>query len=169
MPTKVVGNLTFVFPATWHIEKYDDWSFYRNRFCRIQGAKAVDLLAISPDNTVFLIEVKDYRSHRRTKMISLADEVTQKVLATLAAMLPCRVNGDEAQETAFAARVLNANSLKIILHLEQPSKPSKLFPRRFDTANVTMEMRQRLKPIDAHPKVVELADFGGLAWTVQTT
>lgn len=168
MPILAVGQLTFVFPNGWQISKYDEWSFYRKRFQRfLRGAKGVDVLAVSPNRTVFLIEVKDYRVNRRTKAISVADEVTKKVLDTLAAMLPCKVNGDEVAETHFSNRVLKADFLRVILHLEQPMKHSKLFPRAIDPADVQMKMRQQLKPIDAHPLVVETSQMRGLGWTVQ--
>jgi hypothetical protein len=107
MPSLTIEQLKFTFPDAWNISKYDDWSFYRNQFCRfLTGAKAVDLPAVCPEGILFLIEVKDYRLHRRTKdkVISLADEVTKKVLDTLAAMLPCRINGDDSTETDFCTR-----------------------------------------------------------------
>jgi hypothetical protein len=167
MPIIVVDTLTFDFPAGWTASKYDDWSFYRNRFRRFLNAiKAVDVLAISPDKTLFLIEVKDYRRHRRSKTISLADELAKKVLDTLAAMLPSKINGDVVTEIAVSDQVLKAHGLRVILHLEQPIKHSKLFPRAIDPADVQMKIRQRLKPVDAHPLVVEMAQMRGLPWTV---
>ena len=167
MPTVVVDTLTFDFPAGWIASNYDRWSFYRNRFSRfLHGIKAVDLLAIAPNGTVFLIEVKDYRRHRRTKTIKLADEVAKKMLDTLAAMLPSKVNGDVASEIDFSDRVLNTPGLRVVLHLEQPAKHSKLFPRAIDPADVQMKIRQQLKPVDPHSRVVEMADMRGLPWTV---
>lgn len=169
MPTQIVGNLTFTFQEGWHISQYDTWSFYRNRFMRFfSPVKAVDLLAISLDRTLYLVEVKDYRLHRRTKdeVIGLAEETKKKVLDTLAAMLPCKLNGDEDSETAFSTRVLSAERLRIVLHLEQPSKHSKLFPRAINPADIEMKMRQQLKPIDAHPIVVEMNRMRGLPWVV---
>jgi hypothetical protein len=167
MPPIVVDGLTFTFPNGWHVSKYDNWSFYRNRFGRfLLGAKAVDLLAIAPDGTAFLIEAKDYRMHRRAKSIRLADEVVKKVLDTLAAMLPSRINGDDPPEIDFSGRMLMANRLRVVLHLEQPAKNSKLFPRAIDPADIQMKLRQQLKPIDAHPQVVEMARMAALPWDV---
>jgi hypothetical protein len=168
MSTVPVGQLTFAFPAGWQVSKYDQWSFYINRVQRfLQGAKGVDLLAISPERTVFLIEVKDYRLHRRIKTISMADEVIKKVVDTLAAILPCKLNGDEASETIFSSRVLRGECLKVVLHLEQPVKHSKLFPRAIDPADVQMKLRRQMKPIDAHPLVVEKSEMRGLPWAAQ--
>jgi hypothetical protein len=166
MPTLVVDTLTFDFPAGWTASKYDGWSFYRNRFQRFLGTKAVDVLAISPNRTLFLIEAKDYRHYRRTKAIRLADEVTKKVLDTLAAMLPSKVNGDIATEVTFSTDVLNASGVRVVLHLEQPAHPSKLFPRTIDPADVLMKMRQQLKPVDAHALVVDMANMRGVPWVV---
>jgi len=102
MPTLVVDTLTFDFPAGWIASKYDGWSFYRHRFSHfLRGMKAVDILAIAPNGTVFLIEVKDYRRHPRTKTIRVADEVAKKVSDTLAAMLPSKINGDGTAYEAF--------------------------------------------------------------------
>jgi hypothetical protein len=54
----------------------------------------------------------------------------------------------------------------LILHLEQPAKHSKRFPRAINPANVRQKLRQLLKPIDAHPVVAESARMGTLEWRV---
>lgn len=163
-----VDGLTFTFPASWRISKYDDWAFYRNQFSKMwNGIKAVDLLAIESQVT-WLIEVKDYRTSPRTKVLDLADEVAQKVFSTLAAMLPAKVNASVNEERNFAVEVVRATTLRVVLHLEQPQplKHSKLFPRAIDPSNVQLKLRTLIKPIDPHPKVVESTQMQGLAWTV---
>ncbi len=167
MPEVSVGLLGFSFQAGWHVSQYDTWAFYRRRFINTRDkTKAVDVIAIGPDRTAYLIAVKDYRRHQRTKPIDLADEVVSKVCDTLAALLPARLNGDVAQETDFAQQLLEARRLRIVLHLEQPVKHSKLFPRAIDPANVRQKLRQRAKAIDAHPLVVERHAMGALPWRV---
>jgi hypothetical protein len=162
-----VDGLTFTFPDSWKVSKYDDWAFYRNQFSEMwNGIKAVDLIAI--DNQVtWLIEVKDYRTSRRTKTLDLWDEVAQKVFCTLAAMLPAKVHASVTDERNFAGEVVKASRLRVVLHLEQPLKHSKLFPRVFDPANIEIKLRTLIKPIDPHPKVVESTQMQGLAWTVK--
>ena len=101
--------LTFTFPSSWQVSKADEWSFYRNQFakrfdgvrlackkCNAEvrcrecntvktiGTKAVDILAIDSESVAWLIEVKDYRRHQRTKAINLADEIAVKVRDSLA-------------------------------------------------------------------------------------
>ena len=162
-----VDSLVFKFPASWKVSKYDDWSFYRNQFSKMwNGIKAVDLIAIEHD-VAWLIEVKDYRTSRRTKVQALPDEVAQKAFSTLAAMLPAKMNASVSEENDFASDVVKANQLRIVLHLEQPRKHSKLFPRAINPANVQLKLRTLIKPIDPHPMVVESVDMQGLEWTVE--
>ncbi|MGK4007141.1 hypothetical protein WMF31_31250 [Sorangium sp. So ce1036] len=167
MPTVAVDGLDFEFPSTWMVSKYDEWTFYRKQFSRVRdGLKALDLLAVDPEGTAWLIEVKDYRGHVRTKPSALDDEVAGKVLDTLAALLPAKVNANDAQEAEMAAAVLGAKKLRVVLHLEQPEKHSTLRPRAINPADVQQALRRRLKPIDAHPLVAETSRMGSLAWKV---
>jgi hypothetical protein len=166
MVTVTVDSLTFDFPDSWRVTKYDDWAFYRNQFSGMwDGIKAVDLLAIE-NQVTWLIEVKDYRTSRRTKTIDLADEVAKKVFSTLAAMLPAKINASNSSESNFASKVLESPKLGVVLHLEQPVKHSKLFPRAIDPSKVQLKLRTLIKPIDPHPKVVESTQMRGLEWTV---
>lgn len=167
MPDLPVGGLIFSFPINWMLGKYDDWAFYKNRFSKMwNGIKAVDLLAVDPRQTAWLIEVKDYRRHPRTKPSDLADEVARKVFDTLAAMLPAKLTSADQEERQVALAVANATELRVILHLEQPAKHSRLFPRAIDPADVQQGLRRLVKPIDAHPLVAEASRMGRLAWTV---
>ena len=167
MQRHVVDGINFDFPDDWHVGKYDDWSFYCNRFCRMwNGIKSLDLLAIGPEKVAWLIEVKDYRVHKRTKAIDIADEVARKVFDTLAALLPAKVNADDTTEKMVACEIISASKLRVVLHLEQPAKHSKLRPRAINPADVKQKLRSLLKPIDAHPIVSEINRMGKLAWTV---
>lgn len=160
----------FAFPESWKVSKYDDWAFYRNRFSQMySGIKAVDLLAIEnkiEDKVIWIIEVKDYRQSRRTKAIDLAEEVAQKVFSTLAAILPAKIHASESYEQRFAGEVLKGTQLRVVLHLEQPVKSSKLFQRAIDPSKVQQKLKTLIKPIDSHPKVVESTQMQNLAWTV---
>lgn len=163
-----VDSLTFTFPCSWKVSKYDEWAFYRNQFSKMRfgiSIKAVDLVAID-DEMIWLIEAKDYRSHRRTKSIDLADEVAQKVFCTLAAILPAKINASDTSEQDFSKKAVRCQQLRVVLHLEQPIKHSKLFPRAIDPAKVQLKLRTLIKPIDPHPMVVESTRMRGLQWTV---
>lgn len=77
------GGLTFCFSTSCHAAKYDDWAFYRNQFQSIaNGCKAVDILCVE-GNSSWLIEIKNYRSYPRTKVITITEEIAIKVRDTL--------------------------------------------------------------------------------------
>ncbi len=167
MPSIKEGALTFHFPDNWEAANYDDWSFYLNQFQSVcGGAKAIDILAVEPRSCTWAIEVKDYRRHRRTKTIDLAEEVAIKVRDTLAGLVAARVNANDADEKALAGAALKSPRLRVVLHLEQPAKHSKLFPRAIDPAKVKQSLRRLLKAIDPHPQVLEKNRLGNVAWTV---
>lgn len=162
-----VDSLIFTFPTSWKACKYDEWAFYRNQFSKMwSGIKAVDIIAVE-SQVIWLIEAKDYRQQRRTKVEDLADEVAKKVFCTLAAMLPAKVNASNTSESDFAGEVISGQKLRVVLHLEQPKKTSKLFPRAIDPSKVQLKLRGIIKPIDPHPRVVESTQMRGLAWTVK--
>jgi hypothetical protein len=66
-----------------------------------------------------------------------------------------------------AKGALGAKKIRAVLHLEQPIKHSKLFPRAINPADVLMKLRGLLKPIDAHSFVSEKNSMGSLPWTVR--
>jgi hypothetical protein len=68
----------------------------------------------------------------------------------------------------FTKECFKCSKLKVVLHLEQPNKSSKLFPRIYDPANVKEKLRQLIKPIHAHPKVTEMGMMNGVEWTVNS-
>lgn len=165
MPDIQVDSLIFRFPNNWQVAKYDDWGFYRTGFSRMwDGIKSIDLLAVDPRKTAWLIEAKDYRNNPRTKPSDLSEEVARKVFDTLAALLPAKINASEPSERSIAKTVLNAKKLRVALQLEQPVKHSKLRPRAINPADIQQKLRQLLKPIDVHPSVVERGRMGALVW-----
>lgn len=161
-------KLSFSFPAEIKATKYDDWSFYRNQFnAAFGGTKATDLIAINGDTT-WLVEIKDYRVHKRTKPIDLGDEIAIKIRDTLAGLTAAQCNANDKSEKQFARSALKAKKLRIALHLEQPQKHSRLFPRAIDPVAVQQKMKQKLKAIDAHPRVVDKHSLtSDMNWTVQ--
>lgn len=163
-------RLRFTFPENCRSVKYDAWSYYRNQFQKAFGAsKAVDILCIAPNpSTLWLLEVKDYRLHRRTKVMDLGDEVAFKVRDTLAGLLAARIHAGDDSEKAFADRAVKTRSIRVVLHLEQPRKHSRLFPRSIDPADMVLKLKQRLKAVDPHPKIVDCRILHpDIIWTVE--
>ena len=160
------SNLTFTFRSGWQVEKYDTWPIYLNQIKdSCGGLKGVDFIALDPHGTLWLIEVKDYRRNRRIKKISIWNEMSLKTVHTLAGFVIATQHANHPH-TQFAQNCLCVNRIRVVLHLEQPQKPSKLFPRPYDLANIQLKLKQMVKPIDAHPRVVEMADLSGISWTV---
>ena len=168
MPRLTEGRLACEFHRTWKITKYDDWAFYRKQFQNCcNGNKGMDFLGFNPaDATLWMVEIKDYRRCSRTKddKISLWDEVAIKARDTLAGLFAANVEVGH-NDHAFARESLTARKLRVVLHLEQPATHSKLFPRAYDPADVQLKLKQLVKPIDAHPGVVELCNMRGVPWT----
>lgn len=167
MTVVAIDGLSFTFPSGWLPGKPDDWSFYRGQFSRMRnGIKATDAIVVDGSDYAWLIEVKDYRQHARTKPSCLAEEVAAKVFDTLAMMLPASLHAVDSAEKSLARKVCRASGLRVVLHLEQPAKHSRLRPRAIDPAALKMKLKSLVKPFDAHPLVVERARMAGLAWSV---
>jgi hypothetical protein len=169
MPSITEGNLTFDFSAGWEVAKLDDWSFYRKQFQRIcEGTKAVDILAVEPGETcAWYIEIKDYRRHVRGKTEAVADETARKVRDSLALLAAANVNANDQDEKLQAGRALRSPKIRVVLHLEQPAKPSKLFPRKIDLANTQQKLRQLVRAVDPHALARERGLVAGCGWTVR--
>lgn len=168
MQELVEGRLTFSFPEPLNAQKYDEWSFYRNQLTNaFGGAKAVDFICLD-EHCGWLIEVKDYRFDKRTKPGDLGEEVSNKVRDTLAGLVAASCNANDQDERRFAAKVLKKNTLRVVLHIEQPEKHSKLFPRIVSPASLVMKLKQLLKAVDAHPLVVDQHSLTpAMGWSVQ--
>jgi len=154
MQELVEGTLTFTFPDPLKAQQYDDWSFYRNQFnSAFGGTKAVDFICLDQQCT-WLIEVKDYRAHQRTKPSELGDEVAAKVRDTLAGLVAASCNANDLDERRFAEKAVKSKRLRVVLHIEQPQRPSKLRPQVVNPTDLVMKMKQLLRAVDAHPLVV---------------
>lgn len=149
-----VDGLAFLFPEDGEVTKYDEWDFYTRRFQGIKdGTKAVDILCLSVD-AAWLIEVKDYRSHERTKPSDLSDEVAGKVRDTLAGLAAASANAEDDLEKRTAKRAIRRGRWRVVLHLEQAEVTgSALWPRGIDNAVILQKLRRRLKTVDQEPIV----------------
>ena len=151
----IEGNLTFTFPHGASSTKYDDWSFYRNQFnSAFGGTKAVDIIYLE-DDICWFIEIKDYRASSRTKPIDLGEEVALKVRDAMSGISAASFNANNPGEKNFSRNALRKERFRVVLHLEQPKKHSKLFPRAINPASVQLKLKQYLRGVDPHPVVVD--------------
>ena len=168
------GRLQFLFPDAWQICRPEGCSFYSRHFSNFAGGnKEVDFAAYDPaGNTLWLIEVKDYQTNFRTKEIGLAEEVALKVRDVLA-LLPAAGIRDQTASGAggrqvgeFFRTARRATQLRVVLHCELPTSPSKLFPGLKDAANLQTKLSQQVRCIDPHPLFTNPGLRHVLPWTV---
>lgn len=167
------ARLEFVFQDNWQASKYDEWSWYRNQFERIQfnldgkdvTLKGVDIVAVAPDRGLWLIEAKDYRYEALPKPSDLPQAVAKKVLDTLSGLFTARFRAAN-EERRIARMCTAAQSLHVTLVVALPRVPSRLFRRVVDPADIQAKIRQLIHQIDAHPKVYELTSQ--MPWQVRT-
>lgn len=150
------GLLRFEFPDNWEVRKLDETSFFRKRFQSFakepggKGSKSVDFVAYDPGHVdLWLIEVKDYRFEPRRKSTELPLEIAQKVRDSLACIhaMASLAGGDNNE---FAKRALRKHHLRVVLHLEQPAKTSRLMPPISDAAGLKQKLKQAMRAVDPH-------------------
>ncbi len=163
------GGLEFEFPDGISATKFDSWSFYRHQFQKIcGGTKAVDIVA-TDGRSVWLLEIKDYRTSPRRKSLELGDEIARKVRDTLAGLTAAAANALDESERDLARRAICATAkIRIVVHLEQVRHPSRLLQKVEVFADLTQKLRQLLKSVDPHPMVVDIAVSGGCPWIVRS-
>jgi hypothetical protein len=160
--TKAPYDMRFCFPDGWQAEQYDaQKSFYRRKFERIAGSKAVDIVAVNPtERELWLIEVKDYRAFPEKDTRGIIGIIAQKVIDTLAGIITAAFDGDE-----FYKLAIKQDRIRVVFHLEQPVKHSRLYPQLIDWDNGTRKLKQRIRIIDPHPKLCNMK-MNNNPWTV---
>lgn len=161
-------RLTFRFPDQAIASKYDDWAHYRHQFNpAFGGTKAVDIL-YADEMVGWLIEIKDYRVGCQITAAELADVVALKVRDTLAGLVSAKLHANDPDERRVATAMLRCRTLRVVLHMEQPAKHSKLRPRAIDPTAVLIKLKGLLKAIDPHPCVVDQSTLKAeMKWEVE--
>ncbi len=164
----IEGKLIFNFDCD--AIKFDESTFYRKHFSQItNGIKAVDILAVNHE-IGYLIEIKDYTdpNTKNLTLKELIEIVINKVISTLAAILPMKISvNNSVIEKNFARTFLRANEIKVIVHIELPPKRRTLKQSNWDLSNLQIQLGRRLKAIDAHPKIVSKDELPNLPWIVE--
>lgn len=169
------GDLTFSFPDCCQASKYDDWSFYRKQFQAVAGgSKAVDILCVvkgDKGDASWLIEIKDYRQHPRTKPSDIADELARKVRDTLAGLAAAAKMANEADQCELARKALATSKWRVVLHLEQQVMVSSLQKNLIHCPAVLQKLKsnKKLKAVDIDPIICDRSTISNynIPWTVQ--
>ena len=170
MQSVLVDGLPFQFPDDWQVTKLDDSPFYRNHFSKMwDHIKAVDLGAIDGD-TLWLIEAKDYRAHPQPKSKDLIASVGKKVRDSLACLMVAQHNAHDLQHQRFAKKACRCQRIHVVFHLEQPNverQPLATFGSRRNTRSQQQALRQLIRPIDPHARVISAQRSYPLPWQLQ--
>ena len=133
-------SLVFSFSDMHDAIKYDKWSFYCKRFQGLQNTKAIDILCITND-TVWLIEVKDFRSKNRELNCCIVDNLVRKVRDTLAGLAAASANGT-SEEQNIARKALSKHQWRVVFHIEQIDN------LEINSSSLQIQLRKRLEAID---------------------
>lgn len=162
------AGLVFEFDDDWEVVvKWDDRPAYRDGLQKLEGSRAVDIIALSPAREMLLlIEIKDFRGHRirnrdRIKSGSLFLEVGHKVRDSVAGVRgAARTKND--QDVADLARQIAANaSLTVVLWLEEDrhatSQPTSTRRAKSRLSTLTQELKRRVRWLTPKAVVQSLA------------
>ena len=150
--TADVDGMRLTMPAGWWVWKYDDSDFHQTQFQNFAGGvKAMDAIALDPAQTLWLIEVKDYRQNRRRKPSSVFAEVADKARDTLAGLSVARVSAKAQRERTLAQQALGSRQIRVALQLAQSARPHRLIPQVVEPADAGLQLRSAVKQVDAAP------------------
>ena len=165
MTTIPEGTLTFFFPDGCEASKYDKWAFYQERFQSVAGgSKAADFICLA-DGVAWLIEVKDYRQHPRTKPSNLGYEVAVKIRDALSGLATAYANADDGAEKDFAHRAngrVESRAASGTARWRHAASPESDQP-----GLVSLRLRQKLKAVDPNPVVMNKGVPANVPWSVQ--
>lgn len=116
------GNLQFEFDERWAVPilEWDKHAAYRRGIKEAGNSKAVDFIGVYDGRLVYLIEVKDYRIHRRTKTENLQAELVFKVRDTIAGLVGSgRRSEHEKLCKPYLEAILKPHKLTVVLWIEQ--------------------------------------------------
>lgn len=154
MTVVVERRLRFEFADTWDVSRYESWGFYRDAYKNQPGGrKAVDIVAIEPGSHAWLVEATDYRwgvaqMRNVPKIGALIAETAKKFIDTVSGLDAAQTVATADDERSFARSAMSCPKRSVVLHLEQPRKPSKLYPRFFDPAVVRQELKRLVRTLD---------------------
>lgn len=166
------GRIGFQFPGGWHVVRPGTSGFYRRHFQDFCGGqKEMDFLLADPDGALWMLEVKDYTTDTRCKPQDLMDEVAAKVRDSLALLAAASAKDwtDPATIGSFARSALPPTQIHVVLHLENPVKPSRLFPGAKRAADPTQLLRTKLRCVDARALVVSTHGPTSVPWKSEWT
>lgn len=156
--------LRFEFGEAWQVIQLDDHPSYRNGIEKLDETKAIDFLGVH-DNTLYLVEVKDFRNYRIQNQRRLTDgelaiELGQKVRDSIACIIGSARNPTHAELFAGFSGKLGGNAVvKVILWLEH-DLPNYTPARTRVRASIQSDVfKKKLKWFHSHVLVANLTNI----------
>ncbi len=148
-----IDGMRLTMPAVgWWVWKYDESDFHMNQFQNFSGGvKGMDAVALEQGQTLWLIELKDYRKYQRRKPSTVFDEVARKARDTLAGLAVARVSAGVPKERTRAGQALGCTKIRVVLQLAQSGLPHRLFPQVVDPVDARIKLRRAVKQVDSVP------------------
>jgi len=170
MPIHDEGRIRFDFPPAWQVCRPEKTAYHKRHFQTFAGGcKEMDFVLFEPaSRTLWLLEVKDYRTDPRIKPLELSAEVAQKSRDALALLLGGAASDDEGNQGvgAFIRGAGLPVAIRVALHLELPRQRSKLFPGVKNAADQQMLLRRKVRCLDRHALVCSTTT-GSVPWVSQ--
>ncbi len=153
-------RLTFTFPDGWQACQFDSSDFYRKKVERIDGMKAVDILASKGDRLV-IMEVKDFRGHgpqnrHRQKSGALLAEIARKFACTVSALLAAK-RSENKEFSHYATLLESSDKVQMILFLERDESPGFLRKNRLTLADLKSKLKRLMIAYNVRCQVYDRA------------
>lgn len=149
------GAYWYEFPAGWKVIRIQEIEFYIRKFQGFNnGSKEVDFVALDEvENSLWLVEAKDYSTHPRSKPGEVVGEIAIKIRDSLTCIEAMKVSSFSTEDSRALADTLSmARSCRVAFHLEVPAVENLSFSR-VEIANMKMKLRNLLRGIDEVAKV----------------
>jgi len=150
VPTFQEQDQELLFPDDWEVLHYDEDNF---RTQHLGEHEAVDFVAISPQDQLLLIEVKDFRgystSENRTKITSgeLSRSIGKKVVATVAGLLAGHFRKHISSYERYAQKLADSSqSIRVLALIEHSFLPNDR--ARMALLSFTDQLKSRIRWLD---------------------
>jgi hypothetical protein len=151
------GKLTLVFNNTnWKVEKYDDCDTFKNCIGRTESLKAVDIVGIHNEDTVYFFEMKDYNGYEETKLSnwdyninSLTKDLSQKVKDTILGVFSTQRNESISNEywDLIISNFKENNEIKIIFWIDGRLGD---YSSSFRLTQLTQNLKRKLRCLNSN-------------------
>lgn len=112
----LVDGSYFTFPNTWETFQFDEWSKYKR--ITPTGVKGCDVVGVDEDDTLWLIEMKDYTYPGATQPQDLPEVVAAKAFGTMGVLFSASHLTSEHGYTEVVRRCVDAKRVHVALHIQ---------------------------------------------------